>query len=93
MDLLLHCGPEASRGSLRFHRMDLCVQNDVEHDHPSGFYQVIDAVVVGEDAPNVIGDGPNRALRASAGMALEANPRIRFTISSLALSAPMREAP
>lgn len=37
--------------------MDLCVQNDVEHDHPSGFHQVIDAVVVGEYAPNVIGDG------------------------------------
>lgn len=37
--------------------MDLRVQNDVEDHHPSGFHEVINAVVVGEDAPDVIGDG------------------------------------
>lgn len=37
--------------------MDLRVQDDVEDHHPSGFHEVINAVVVGEDAPDVIGDG------------------------------------
>ena len=37
--------------------MDLRIEDDIQHDHAALLYEVVDAVIVGENAPDVLGDG------------------------------------
>lgn len=50
-------GQKPEGGSIRVHRVDLRVEDDVQHDYAALLHEVVDAVIVGEDAPDVLGNG------------------------------------
>ena len=66
--------------------MDLRVKDDVEDDHALVFHQVIDAVIVGEHAPDVVGDGVELGFSCVAGHRIgseAANPGNDFILGPL----------